>query len=328
MLSKIPIGLLQRITRIGLIIPFYHMVSNEPVLHIKHLYRYKNIKEFKNDLDFLLKCYSPIAMQDLLDFLKKDCQLPKNCFLLTFDDGFREMSDIVAPILLEKGIPATFFVNSGFVDNKRMCYQHKISLIIECLQNAECPNLKNIIMEILIKNGVVSDRLISGILSIDHQQERIVDDLAKIMNINFEDYLLRVKPYLTSYQIMKMIKDGFGIGAHSIDHPYYFRLSLEEQLKQTIESVRFVKNRFSLSYGAFAFPHTDKNVSKEFFIKVCDSELIDVSFGTSGFSRDINFNNFQRCSLENPLLPANRIVAYEYGRSLVRNTKRKGTIIR
>ena len=118
---------------------------------------------------------------------------------------------------------------------------------------------------------------------------------------------------------MKMIKDGFAIGAHSIDHPDYSLLSPEEQLKQTIESVKFVKNKFLLSYGGFAFPHTDKCLTKEFFTKLYDSKLIDVSFGSDGFSKDISFSNLQRCSLEKPLLPAKGIVASQYGRILVKN---------
>lgn len=319
LLSKIPISLLQKISRIRLITPFYHMVSDEEVLHIKYLYGYKNRKEFKDDLDFLLKYYSPISLQDLLDFFKKKRQLPQNCFLLTFDDGLREMYDIVAPILFQKGIPATFFVNSDFVDNKRLYYGNKISIIIDYLQKAECPDLEKSLKKILLKNRIDNGNIISRISSMDHRQELVIDDLAKIMNINFEDYLLRVKPYLTSDQIMKMIKGGFAIGAHSIDHPDYSLLSSEEQLKQTIESVRFVKNKFSLSYGAFAFPHTDKCMKKEFFTKLYDSKLIDVSFGTDGFSKDISFSNIQRCSLEKPLLPARRIVASEYGRILVKN---------
>ena len=45
-------------------------------------------------------------------------KLDRRCLHLTFDDGFRELHDVVAPILLRKGIPATFFVNSAFIDNK------------------------------------------------------------------------------------------------------------------------------------------------------------------------------------------------------------------
>ena len=37
----------------------------------------------------------------------------------------------MAPILVKKGVPATFFINSGFVDNKALFYRHCESLEIE-----------------------------------------------------------------------------------------------------------------------------------------------------------------------------------------------------
>lgn len=106
--SKIPFSILGKLTRTNLIIPYYHIVNDNEASHIKHLYGYKNIKQFKDDVDFLLKSYSPICLHDLLGNLKTGISLPKKAFLLTFDDGLREMHDVVAPILLEKGISAPF----------------------------------------------------------------------------------------------------------------------------------------------------------------------------------------------------------------------------
>jgi hypothetical protein len=328
LLSKIPMIILQQITKIGFIIPYYHMISEEEIQHVKNLYRYKNVKEFNDDLDFLLRYYSPIALQDLLNCLKKDHGLPRNSFLLTFDDGFREMFDIVAPILIKKGIPAAFFVSSDFIDNRRLCYQHKISIIIESLKNSRSAHLERSIKHILEVKGIKKDDLMRAVLAIGFRQEQVINEISRIMDIDFESYLLQVKPYLTSCQIRKMIEDGFAIGGHSVDHPYYFQLSVSEQLKQTIESVRFVREKFSLNYGAFAFPHTDWRVSREFFALLKDSCLVDVSFGTGGFYMEPHLHNFQRISLEKPFYSANRILAYEYGRTMKKRLRGEDRIIR
>lgn len=119
--SKIPFSVLGEIAGIGLIIPCYHMISDDERMHTKHLYLHKNIKEFKGDLDFLLENIFPINLLDLIGFLEHRFSLPDKDFLLTFDDGFREMHDIVAPILLEKGISASFFINSGILLTMREC---------------------------------------------------------------------------------------------------------------------------------------------------------------------------------------------------------------
>ncbi len=326
--SKIPFSILSKLTQTNLILPYYHMVSNEEVLHVKYLYGYKKVKQFKDDLDFLLKNYLPISLHDLIDILKTGRTFPEKTFLLTFDDGFREMYDIVAPILLKKGVPATFFINSDFTDNKKLCYQHKASILVEHFQKMVSVSLKEKVEDKFLKSNIKCKDIRAGILSINYQEKDIVDEIAQLVNVDFDSYLLKEKPYLTSDQIRGLINDGFTIGAHSIDHPLYSSLSFEEQLCQTSESTRFIKERFCLNYSVFAFPHTDNNVSKRFFEEIYKSGLIDVSFGTGGMINDIFSNNIQRFSLEKPLMPAEKILGLHFARKLYRILKRNDKLKR
>ena len=116
------------------ILPYYHMVSDESLPHVRPLYQYKNISQFKQDLDFLLTHFKPVSLQDLLNSLGGKTTLPPRSFLLSFDDGFREMAEVVAPILKAKGVPAVFFLNSAFVDNHELCFQQKIALLVDRLE--------------------------------------------------------------------------------------------------------------------------------------------------------------------------------------------------
>lgn len=309
---------LQKILGIRVLLVYYHMVSdNDNIAHVKYLYDYKCIREFKDDLDFLLKTFYPVTLKELILFIKKGRELPANPILLTFDDGFREMSDVVAPILSEKGFPATFFINSGFIDNKELCYQHKGSILVERLINSNIDEaLAEKIRSILSQNEISGDDIRSRILSINYHKKYLMDTLAGIMDVDFLEYLQKNKPYLSSEQIMDLIKDGFSIGAHSIDHPLYSDLSIEEQLHQTVESITKIRNQFRLDYGAFAFPHSDYNVSLSFFKRLFDTGLIDVTFGTGGLVRDKFPGSLQRVSLERPALPAENIITYQFVRKL------------
>lgn len=326
--SKISFSLLGEITQTPIIIPYFHMVSNDEVLHTKYLYPHKNIKQFKDDLDFLLKNFNPINLFDLIDFLKHGRSLPDRAFLLTFDDGFREMHDIVAPLLLEKGIPATFFINSGFVDNKSMCYQHKASILAEHFNRIPSQAELEKIKAVFLKHELNTTDFMNGILVISYQQKDIIDEIAQIIGIDFTDYLNKIGPYMTTDHIKELINNDFTIGAHSIDHLFYSSLSLEDQLYQTMESMKFIRERFRLDYGVFAFPHTDNGVSKKFFTEVYQSGLIDVTFGTGGMTNDSVPRNIQRFSLESPLMPAKEIIALQFARKINRVMKRCNKIIR
>ena len=328
LLSGIPLFLFRKLTKTDLIIPYYHAVSDKEILHIKHLYQFKNVKQFKDDLNFLLKNFKPVSLFDVICFVRNDNPLPEKAFLLTFDDGFREIHDIVAPILLEKGVSATFFINSGFIDNRSLCYQHKASLLVEYLQESTSLNMGKKINEILTKKSINNGDIASCILSIKYKQKDIINEIAQSINIDFNDYLLKKEPYLTSHQIQILIKQGFAIGAHSIDHPLYSLLTLEEQVYQTIESVNYIREKYCLNYGAFAFPHSDNGVTKEFFTQIHGSGLVDISFGTGGMIKDAIPNHFQRFSLEKPAISAKKIIAYQYARKLVRRVRGNGEIDR
>src|SRR5690606_32409726 len=125
------------------------------------------------------------------------------------------------------------------------------------------------------------------------------DELTKIINLDFYQYLTEEKPYLTSGQVFSLISQGFHFGSHSCDHPEYRFLSLEEQLKQTKKSTEYICNKFSLNYKTFAFPFTDYGVTKDFFDAVYKKEkFLDISFGCAGIKTDSTPLHIQRVPFE------------------------------
>jgi len=326
--SNIPLSLLGKLILPNLIIPYYHMVSNSRVSHVVHLYKYKNVEQFKHDLDFLLKDYYPVGLVDLLDNLKEGRILQRKSMLLTFDDGFSEMYDVVMPILLNKGIPATFFINSAFIDNKELCYLNKASILAEQFDGSKSLKDENRIKQLFFSHTMSACDVRSGLLSIKYKDRAILDKIAELINIDFNDYLIRNKPYLTTNQIRYLLENGFTIGAHSIDHPLYSALPIQDQLHQTIESVKYIREKFLLNYGVFAFPLSDSKVSSNFFVELFNTDIVDLSFGNAGMIDDSFMLNYQRFSLEKPLLPAERIMAIHSARRVFRCMKGSSTILR
>jgi peptidoglycan/xylan/chitin deacetylase (PgdA/CDA1 family) len=327
-LATVPHSLLGAVAGIGLIVPYYHLVSDAEVRHVRHLYPYKSIRKFEADLEFVMKRYTPIALSDLLDHLKHGRRLPPKSALLTFDDGFREMSDTVAPILRAKGVAATFFVSTAFIDNHEMCYLNKASLLIDEIGRRGSCSVNERVQQALRSQGLPSGSPTTAILSIAFRQRHVIDELAEVINLDIQSYVTRQQPYLTSDQIRTLIRDGFAIGAHSVNHPLYADLPLAEQLHQTLESVKSIRQTFGLSYGAFAFPHSDRQVSQQYFERVAESGVLDVSFGTSGMVTDSIPNHFQRFSLEAPRQPARRIIAFHLARRFAKRMRGTSTIQR
>lgn len=313
-MSGLPRSVMDLICPSRLILPYYHMISDDQVDHTCNLYLHKNISEFKSDIEYLAARYEPVSLFDVMEEVTSGSgSMRRPSFHLTFDDGFREMHDVVAPILSSMGIPATFFVNSAYTDNRSMCHEQKASILAQKVKGSVSPATVDSVRAKLGKFSATED-LSAAIVNLPYSEKSVLDELAQIMEIGFDGYLASYRPYLDSDQISSLIDDGFTIGSHSIDHVPYGEIGLEEQIFQTVESTRWVRKTFGLDYGAFAFPYTDRYADRRFFPDVRSSGLVDVSFGTGGMVNGRISFHMNRFSLEKPLLPAHKIVHLQYAR--------------
>lgn len=304
--NLLPIDMLASLSGQKFILPFYHIVSNNDCPHIKNLYRVKTEREFETDLDFLLKHYQPIGANDLNDVLAGKFSNEKT-FLLTFDDGLRECYDVIAPLLLRKGIPAIFFLNSDFVDNKALMFRYKVSLLIEQLKT---------------DNTGLAQRL-----KAERNDSALISETAAQLNYSFDTFLKTQQPYLTSPQVESLKGKGFTMGAHSCNHPYYEDISLQEQLHQTFESLKFIEQQFGIKEKLFAFPFTDFGVQQKYFDAIFSQQQIDFSFGGAGFKRDVSPRHLQRLAMEQSA-GAEEIIRAEYLYYLFKMPLMKNTIAR
>ena len=290
--------------------PFYHLVSDELLPHIKHLYPILSVKRFNEDLDFFEKHFRSIDAATLVENVKSGNNFAGNNFFLSFDDGLRQFYDVVAPILLQRGISATCFINTAFVDNKDMFYRLKASLLIEKLNNNSISCTTISFINALFAPAGLTYTQPADLLKITFQTRNILDKVAEIVEVDFQEFLNKQKPYLTSVQIMKLKEQGFTIGAHSVSHPYYVTLSEDEQVGQTLESIEFVKERFQSESLLFSFPFSDFGVTFSFFDRIANQ--VDMTFGTASLKLDSVKSNLQRIPMENNYRNAKATIKTEY----------------
>lgn len=311
--EKIPFNLVKISFNRNPLIPYYHVVCDEKLPHICNLYNYKNTKQFIDDVDFIARTFEPVSLTDLIDIFRQGREPKKNIFLLTFDDGYKEMYFIVAPILKRKGMPAVFFINTDFIDNKELSYKNKVSLIINFLAKDK-KLLKKIVSSFPIFSDMTQREVFGKLLTVEYNKRFFLDQLAEAAEIDFNDFLKTYQPYLNRSQIKSMIDNGFSFGAHSKDHPNYSELSLEEQVSQTLDSLRIIKEEFNLSYSVFAFPFGVEGNEKQLFLRI--SKEVDLTFSTDKFNGNKISWNLNRINFEKSLLPAKTILAHYAARTI------------
>lgn len=281
-----------------LLLPYHHTVCNEELQHIHHLYPYKNEQQFNDDLDFLLKYYHPVSVDQLYIAVLNKQPLPKGSFLLTFDDGFRQVQDIIAPLLEKKGVPAIFFINPAFIDNKELFYRCKISILIGELKKNE-KEFSKIYAEALQMPDATKEQLTDGLKKINQNTAMVLNFIAQNINCSFEKYLQEQQPFLTTEQLISLHKRGFNIGAHSMNHPYYNLLSVEEQVNQTLHSCNYVKELLGTNECHFSFPHSDEPIRQETITAINKSNT-GLLFGIQNQKEELNNNMLHRFNAERP----------------------------
>jgi len=225
--SWLPLKSLIKLSNVNLILPFYHAVSDDKLSHIKHLYKPRTIKQFESDLDFLLKNFNPVSLDELLKRSQSQfINVEKPSFHLSFDDGLKQVKTIIAPILKIKGIPATVFCNTDFIDNKNLFYRFKESLLVDYLIGIKESDIDYVAVSKILQVDIVNkESLLESILNVNYFDSDKLDNLASFTGLSFTEYLKTNEVYLNTQDILELQKDGFAVGSNSIDNKNFRNLN-------------------------------------------------------------------------------------------------------
>ena len=296
----IPLNWLRSITGIHYILPFYHAVSDTPPTHLKNLYPVRSVQQFEDDIKFFKKHFQPTTPQEFYTLFKNKRVLSSPVFLVSFDDGFISFKNQAVPVLQKYGITAVCFINSDFVNNNQIFYRCKASMIIEKLKSLKVKDPDNTLLSKDIEN----------VYAIGYHDQHQLDNIAFRYNIDLVGYFSNESPYLSDKDIISLKKNGFYIGAHSKDHPLYKKISIEEQVHQTLHSLQIVDQISNNDLKLFSFPFTDDGVTKVFFERI--KSYIHLSFGTAGMKIDSIDMHLQRIPMEVGNYSAAAIIYGEY----------------
>jgi peptidoglycan/xylan/chitin deacetylase (PgdA/CDA1 family) len=86
-------------------------------------------KNFDEQLTILKSFYKIISLEELIEN-KKNNKIKKKSIVITFDDGYKDNYTTAYPILDKHQIPATFFINSGYIENQNEFWPDKLIRLI------------------------------------------------------------------------------------------------------------------------------------------------------------------------------------------------------
>lgn len=309
-LSKIfSFRILRAVAYANPVIVNYHSINGWDPYLSNNRNQYRSLQSFENDIIFFKKYYSLISLQQLVNWKVNGDPLPNNSLFITIDDGLKVVYDLMYPILQKHEVKAAIFLNPSFVDNKDLHYLRKKRILLDEISSKHIADDQEAI-KICSKYGLKGKSLGLIVNSTKYKHRLLLDELAVWLNI---DYLriLKEKPlYLSSANIKEMISEGFYFGGHSIDHPPFIELSVDEQNYQIRESVDSIDSSYNLTYKIFAYPSNDRKLTLSMF-DVAES-VYDLSFGVQGFQKDKVKNHLHRIQIEGSDMLPKHAMKYEY----------------
>jgi len=171
------------------------------------------IEKFKIQVNYLYKHYHPLALSDLSEYLSRAKNISKPSFILTFDDGFRNILSAKDFLVRLKIKPTVFLTSSPFKVDR-----------IELGTHQELLNTQDVLS--LIKNGweigchSATHPDFSKLSPTDQQQE------IKISKHKLESQMGTKISYFAypkgnyNYDILSSVKDaGYSMGLTMDDNP-------------------------------------------------------------------------------------------------------------
>ncbi len=233
----------------------YHYVRDEgyakyPVLN------YYSVNKFRRDFEIFEN--GRIDLLNWRSIRDGDLSHDNRQVLLTFDDGYKEHYELVAPILNSKGAHGIFFVPASPILQSTVLLPNKIHVCLAYHRNPErlyvnlCAFLRSIydstklaeLRLLYLTRGRFDGEKVNFIKRVlqrgmpTSSSHEFLDHWALGEGLNWRD--VNASLYMTTSDLKDLLKRGHLIGLHGNAHYFYEDLSREDQEKDIHAAIDFV----------------------------------------------------------------------------------------
>jgi peptidoglycan/xylan/chitin deacetylase (PgdA/CDA1 family) len=205
----------------GLLILIYHRVLDAPDPLRRRTVHAQN---FAAQMDLVANCFNVLPLSEALERLESR-SLPPRAVSVTFDDGYADNLSVAAPIMRERGIRATVFIATGYLDGGLMFND----AITESMRRAPVRfDLSDLGLGVLELADDLARR--SAITRLVGELKYRPADERRALAAEIFHRAGHAPPrhlMLTSAQVRELRDLGMEVGAHTATHPILTRLTPE-----------------------------------------------------------------------------------------------------
>jgi peptidoglycan/xylan/chitin deacetylase (PgdA/CDA1 family) len=272
-------GLLRVLERLaagrpGLIVFTYHRIAEpgadlfyDPVISATP-------ESFRAQVDCLSRSARILTLSEAIERIASPAPWREPAALVTFDDGYRDNFEIAAPILRDRGIPATFFLPTAFVESPRLPWWDEVAYIIKQTRvrrlelcrgpdrtgngdaSASPPPLA---IDLGAAPRAAAIRaIIDTFLDETIRDERwFLERLAERAEVDVDDEAM-ARALFTDWDQARRLTGpdtGLSVGSHGHSHHKLAGLDGDSQRRELVESKEILEDRLGREVVALAYPY-------------------------------------------------------------------------
>lgn len=209
--------------------------------------------EFDRTMKWVKAWFNVLPLDEAACRLKAST-LPSRAAAITFDDGYADNIAVALPILKQHGLPATFFIATGFLDGGRMWNDAVIESIRACpfpLLDLGALGLGSYLIATSEQRRQTIGAIIQQIKYLPAPQRAdLTEKLSTAAHVRLPDKLM-----MTSAQVKAMRQAGMQIGAHTVTHPILARVDAPNAMREIAGSKDFLEALLGERVSLFAYPN-------------------------------------------------------------------------
>jgi peptidoglycan/xylan/chitin deacetylase (PgdA/CDA1 family) len=182
--------------------------------------------------------------------------------LLTFDDGFRNNAEVVAPILRKHGVPAVFFVSSRHAQPGKYLWFSYLEAL-ERLFRWKTLSFDGTLFDMSSAGRRRSVRMLSErLLALEPHPSAmyraIEEELPPLEEFVTREQIANCFAGMTAEQVGELSNDPlFSVGVHTVDHPFLSRCADDEALQQITANREWLQAQSGRPCDWIAYPAGD-----------------------------------------------------------------------
>jgi peptidoglycan/xylan/chitin deacetylase (PgdA/CDA1 family) len=239
------------------ILTYHHVAAEDDAYRFDRGVADATPEQFRRQMELVCRYATPIGIDELVRALD-GAPLPKNPVMVTFDDGYRSCHDVALPILKSVGLPATFFIATSFISDRRIYWWDRIAHALFRTKVLYAKLAYPEELDLTTKDPSAMDKLVDFVKNMPSLDlPRMIAELEQALQVECspdEEKRYAGELVMTWDHIRALAKAGMDVESHSRQHRVLQTLAPDVLREELEGSKRDLERELGRPVRALAYP--------------------------------------------------------------------------